>query len=141
MQFIADGKIDIVINDLRRKPSDQYVNFFLTNKYFYAALPEKNPLAQLEFLTMEDLKNTLIILISSQNQERTEETFYREYFGVKSDFIFVENLEEAQLNVISNKGYFPAEFAQPPVNCDSVKFIPIVHNEKQILLKFCFLAC
>ena len=134
--LLRTRKIDVVINDLRRKPSDQYVNFFLTNKYIYAELPEKNPLTQLEFLTMKDLKNTPIILISSQNQELTEENFYREYFGVKSNFIFVENLEEAHLNVISNNGYFLAEFTQPPENLDGLKFIPIVHNEKQILLKY-----
>lgn len=27
-ELLRDGKIDIAINDLRRKPSDQYVNFF-----------------------------------------------------------------------------------------------------------------
>lgn len=128
--------IDLVINDLRRKPSDQYVNFFLTEKFIYAELSEKNPLAQLEFLTMEDLKNMPIILISSRNQEQNEENFYKEYFGVKSEFIFVETPEEAHLNVISNKGYFPAEFTQPPKNCDGVKYIPIFHKDNQILTKY-----
>ena len=134
--LLRTGKIDVVINDLRRNPSDQYVNFFLAEKYIYAELPEKNSLAQLEFLTMEDLKNTPIILISSQNQERTEENFYKEYFGVKSEIIFVENLEEAHLNVISNNGYFFAEFINSPQNSDGVKFIPIFHKDKQIFIKY-----
>ncbi len=134
--LLRTGKIDVVINDLRRNPSDQYVNFFLAEKYIYAELPEKNSLAQLEFLTMEDLKNTPIILISSQNQERTEENFYKEYFGVKSEIIFVENLEEAHLNVISNNGYFFAEFIDSPQNSDGVKFIPIFHKDKQIFIKY-----
>ena len=134
--LLRTGKIDVVINDLRRNPSDQYVNFFLAEKYIYAELPEKNSLAQLEFLTMEDLKNTPIILISSQNQERTEENFYKEYFGVKSEIIFVETLEEAHLNVISNNGYFFAEFIDSPQNSDGVKFIPIFHKDKQIFIKY-----
>ena len=48
----------------------------------------------------------------------------------------MENLEEANLNVISNKGFFPAEFIQPPKNSDAVKFIPIVHKNQQISRKY-----
>ena len=44
-----------MISDLRREPSEQYVNFFLTRGYLYAELPESNPLIQLEFLTVDDL--------------------------------------------------------------------------------------
>ncbi len=134
--FLRMKKIDLAISDLRRKPSDQYVNFFLANGYFYAELPENNPLAELKFLTIEDLKNTPIILISSPSQEYIEEKFFQDYFGVKSEFIFVENLEEAHLNVISNKGYFPTEFYTPPKNFDGVKYIPIFHKDKQIYRKY-----
>ena len=134
--FLRTKKADIVISDLRRKPSDQYVNFFLTNGYFYAELPENNPLAELKFLTVDDLKNTPMILISSPSQEYIEEKFFQDYFGVKSEFIFVENLEEAHLNVIANKGYFPAEFHTPPKNFDGVKYIPIFNNDKQIYRKY-----
>ena len=134
--FLRSKKADIVISDLRRKPSDQYVNFFLTNGYIYAELAENNPLAELKFLTVEDLKNTPMILISSPSQEYIEEKFFQDYFGVKSEFIFVENLEEAHLNVISNKGYFPTEFYTPPKNFDGVKYIPIFNNDKQIYRKY-----
>ena len=34
--FLRTGKVDLVISDLRRTPSDQYVNFFLAEKNFYA---------------------------------------------------------------------------------------------------------
>ena len=134
--FLRSKKADIVISDLRRKPSEQYVNFFLTNGYIYAELAENNPLAELKFLTVEDLKNTPMILISSPSQEYIEEKFFQDYFGVKSEFIFVENLEEAHLNVIANKGYFPAEFHTPPKNFDGVKYIPIFDKDKQIYRKY-----
>ena len=62
--YLRTGKADMVISDLRRKPSEQYVNYFLTNKYVYAELPVNNPLAQLKVITMDDLKNTPIILIA-----------------------------------------------------------------------------
>ena len=136
-EYLKNEKIDVAMSDLRRNPSNQYVNFFLTRGYFYAELPSKNPLTQLESLITEDLKNTPIILISPHHQENIEENFFREYFGIKSEFIFVETLEEAHLQVVSNKGYFLAEFSQPPKNSDGVKYIPLFQDGKQLYRKYC----
>lgn len=136
-EFLRTGKIDVAISDLRRKPSDFYVNFFLTRGYFYAELPAKNPLTNLEFLTVEDLKNTPVILIAPRHQEGVEEVFFRDYFGVRSEFIFAETLEEAHLQVVSGKGYFLTEFSLPPQNPADVKFIPLVRDAKQLFRKYC----
>lgn len=133
---LRTNKADIVISDLRRKPSEQYVNYFLTKEYIYAELAINNPLAQIEKITSDDLKNTPIILIAPQHQRYDEEIFYREYFGIKSDFIFVENLEEAHLMVVSNKGYFPIEYNELPAKSKIVKYVPIIQNEKQIYKKY-----
>ncbi|MBR1397878.1 MAG: LysR family transcriptional regulator [Selenomonadaceae bacterium] len=134
--YLRNGKADVVLSDLRRKPSEQYVNYFLTNGYVYAELAINNPLAQLETITVNDLKNTPIILIAPQHQKHNEEIFYREYLGVKSDFIYAENLEEAHLMVVSNKGYFPIEFNQPPAESKIVKYVPIIHKDKQVYRKY-----
>lgn len=136
-EFIRTGKIDLAISDLRRKPSDFYENFFLTRGYFYAELSNKNPLTNLEFLTVEDLKNTPVILIAPPHQESVEEIFFRDYFGVRSEFIFAETLEEAHLQVVSGKGYFLTEFSLPPQNSANVKFIPLIRGDKQIYRKYC----
>ena len=133
---LRTGKADVVISDLRREPSEQYVNFFLTRGYLYAELPESNPLTQLEFLTVDDLKNTPIILIAPQNQQFIEENFFKEYFGVKSEFIFVETLERAHLLVAANKGYFPIEFTRPPKNSSGVKHLPLMREGKQLYRKY-----
>ena len=133
---LRTGKADVVISDLRRKPSEQYVNFFLTKGYFYAQLPEKNPLGQLDSLTMADLKNTPTILIAPHSQEAVEELFFREYLGVQSEFIFVETLEQAKLYVAANKGYYPIEFALPPQKMDDFAFIPIFYKGKQVYRKY-----
>ena len=134
--FLRMGKADFVFSDLRRKPSDQYVNFFLADKFFYAELPAKNPLAQLEKISADDLKNTPIILITPPSEQHNEEIFYREYFGIKSEFLFAENLEEAHLMVVANRGYFPAEFKNPPQNSDLVKFVPIFFNNNHLERKY-----
>ena len=133
---LRNGKIDIVINDLRRKSSDQYVNYFLTKSYFYAELAKNNPLSQLETITMDELKNTPLIIIAPEGQRQNEELFYREYLGVKGDFIFAENLEEAHLLVIANKGYFPIDFYKMPESSKILKYVPIIYNENQIEIKY-----
>ena len=134
--FLRTDKVDLVFSDLRRKPSDRYVNFFLADKFFYAELPEKNPLAQLEKISAEDLKNTPMILIAPPSERYGEEIFYREYLGIKSEIIFAETLEEAHLMVVSNRGYFPAEFKNSPQNSELVKYLPIFFNDKQIERKY-----
>ena len=135
-EYLRIGKSDVLISDLRRKPSEQYVNFFLTKGYIYAELAINNPLAQLEIITPDDLKNTPIILIAPQHQRYNEEIFYREYFGIKSDFVFAENLEEAHFMVVSNKGYFPIEFNKSPEESKIVKYVPIIHKGRQIYKKY-----
>ena len=135
-ELLISGNVDMVISYLRRKPSDQYVNFFLTEEFFYTELPAKNPLAQLDKITAEDLKNTPIILIAPIGEHRNEETFYREYLGIKSEFIFAENLEAAHLMVVSNKGYFPTTFKKSPQNTEFVKYVPIFYNEKHLCRKY-----
>ena len=134
--LIRDGKVDLIISDLRRNPSDHYVNFFLLDEYFYAELPIKNPLAQLDSITVDDLKNTPIILPVPSSERYNEEIFYRDYLGVKSDFIFVENLEDAHLMVIANRGYFPITFSEIPQSTEFVKYVPILHNSEPICKKY-----
>lgn len=133
---LRTGEVDLILSDLRRKPSEQYVNFFLTRGYFYAELPAKNPLAQLETLTVEELKNTPIILISPKNQSYIEELFFKEYYGIRSEFKFATTLEEAHIEVASNNGYFLSEYNLPPESNDCVRYIPLVQEGKQLYRKY-----
>ena len=130
---LRTGKADLVINDLRRTPSERYVNYFLVNGNFYVELAVKNPLLQLDTLSMEDLKNTPCILISTKEESETEETFYREYMGIKSDFLFAESLEEAHLMVVSGRGFMPVEFIGKPRQRENmVGYVPVFQNGKQL---------
>ena len=130
--YLKRGKTDIVINDLRRVPSDRYVNFYLTRGYFYVEIAAHNPMAQMEIIDIEDLKNTPCILVASKHQEIGEEEFYREYLGVKSDFLFAESLEEAHLLAITGQGYFPIEFNRPPKRTKDSPYLPLLKQGKQL---------
>ena len=130
------GKADILISDLRRKPSDKYVNCFLTKSYFFAELSTNNPLSQLETVTVEDLKNTPLIIIAPEGQRNAEELFFREYLGVKGEFIFAENIQTAHLMVIADKGYFLKDFYDTPPTSSVVKYIPVICDDKQPYRKY-----
>ncbi|MDQ0202336.1 LysR family transcriptional regulator [Pectinatus haikarae] len=136
-EFLRTGKADIVISDLRRTPSNQYVNYYLTKKKFYAELAVQNSLAELAVVTMADLKNLPCIIVSSKEEEAHEESFYREYIGVKSDFVFADSLEEAHLMVVSGKGFMPLEFIQEPTDKELVvRHIPIIWNGKPVCREY-----
>lgn len=133
--MLRTGEADIVISDLRRNPSDLYVNYFLTRGYCYAEISAQDALAQSVNLTMAELKNIPCIIVSSKKQREVEESFYREYLGVQGDFLTAESLEEAHLMVISRKGYFPTEFNGLPYENNKitvVRYIPIMQKNEQL---------
>lgn len=104
---LRNGGVDLVLNDQRRAFSDEYVNFILTTSECYVEIATRNPLASLESIETDDLKNIPCILIASPEQQENERTYYQEIVGIKGDFLFAENLEEARLLVIGGKGFMP----------------------------------
>ena len=133
---LRNGRIDVAISDLRRAPSDEYVNFYLTRGYLYAEVPARSPLASLPSITMEDLKNTPAILIASPENSAEEELFFREYLGTKNEFLTAENLDTAHIMVAAGKGYFPIEFNMPPVPKEEIRYIPIMRRGQQIFREY-----
>ena len=133
---LRTGKIDIAFSDLRRSPSEQYVNIPLAKSFFFAAIPIVNPLVQLDALTMDDLKNTPCVAVASKAQETHEENFYREYLGIHGEILFAESAEAAHLMVVSGKGYGLVDFTARPEHRNSVAFIPIVGNGEPLYREY-----
>ena len=130
-------KADLVFSDLRRKTSDRYINYYLTKGYFYAEVTRSCPLAQMDSITMEELKNTPCILIAPKTREVDEEIFYREYLGAKSEFLFADSIEEAHLLVATGRGYLPVEFNQLPTEeVEEMRFIPVLGGGKQLYREY-----
>lgn len=106
---LRDGGVDLILSDQRRAFSDEYVNHILMTSECYIEIAARNPIAALECVETEDLKNIPCILVASPEQQETERTYYREVVGIQGDFLFAENLEEARLLVIGGKGFMPIE--------------------------------
>ena len=106
---LRNGEVDLILSDQRRAFSDEYANFILASSKCYIEIAAWNPIASLECVETEELKNILCILVASPGQQDTEQTYYREVLGIQSDFQFAENIEEARLLVVGGKGFMPIE--------------------------------
>lgn len=106
---LISGGADLVLSDQRRAFSDEYINLILTTSECYVEIPSRNPLAALERAEADDLKNIPCILVASSEQRENERAYYQEIVGIRSEFLFAENLEEARLMVIGGKGFMPVE--------------------------------
>lgn len=106
---LRDRKVDLVLNDQRRALSRDYVNFELVNSLCYIEVSSRSPLAKLEFIDVDDLKNSSCILVAGKNQRENEESYYQDIVGFKGRFIFAETLQDARIMVVSQRGFLPIE--------------------------------
>lgn len=134
--LLRKGQIDIALNDQRRAFSDEYFNLILTSIGICIEISNKSPLAALDKITPQELKNTPCILVSSIKQQAIEAEYYQNILGIKSEFIYAENIETARLLVTSGKGFMPIEnlcsIATP-----TIIRIPLIRNHEQITKNYC----
>ena len=107
--LLRTGRVDLVLNDQRRAFSQEYVNLILTTCRSLVEVSARSPLAQLERISPEQLKDVPCILIASPAQRETEQAYYQQVVGFSGEFLYAENLEEARLMVIGRRGFLPVE--------------------------------
>lgn len=135
---LRSGGVDLILSDQRRAFSDEYVNFILATSECYIEIAARNPLASLESIETDDLKNIPCILIASPEQRENERTYYQEIVGIKGDFLFAENLEEARLLVIGGKGFMPIEGGEnEPGFAAALRRILLTRKGKPIKRNYC----
>ena len=136
--LLRTGEADLVLNDQRRAFSDEYVNLLLTTCRSYIEVSVHSPLAQMEHISPVELKNIPCILVASEAQRETEQTYYHDVVGFQGEFLYAENLEEARLMVIGRKGFLPVEGAGQAASVGtSIVRIPLVRSEEPILRNYC----
>lgn len=135
---LRSGSVDLILSDQRRAFSDEYVNFILATSECYIEIAARNPLAFLESIETDDLKNIPCILIASPEQQENERTYYQEIVGIKGDFLFAGNLEEARLLVIGGKGFMPIEGGENEPGFDvALRRILLTRKGKPIKRNYC----
>ena len=136
--MLRSGEADLVLNDQRRAFSDEYVNLLLTTRESYVEVSARGPLAGLSQITPEELKNTPCVLVASPAQRETEQEYYQTVVGLRGEFLYAENMEEARLMVIGRRGFLPVEGASAlPAMGTSIARIPLVRGGEPILRNYC----
>lgn len=126
-------EVDLIFNDHRRAFSTLYENFLIFTAYTYIELSEQNSLNQIKNMTLEKLRRTSCILISSKGQRENEQDYYQNTLNYGGNFLFAENLEEARMMVVANQGFLPVEGRENlPQAGSTIYRIPLVHGKSQI---------
>ena len=132
------GQLDLVLNDQRRAFSDEYVNLILAESKCYVEITSHNPLSHLDSIEISDLKNTPCILVASREQQENERSYYRDVVGFRGEFLFAENLQEARVLVVANKGVMPIELSGSEQYFGSaMKRVPLLRGGSQITRNLC----
>ena len=132
------GRIDLALNDQRRVFSDTYENLVLMEAACYVEIASHNPLAKLDVVSVDALKNTPCILVASAEQQEEEQRFYRDVIGFKGEFLFAETLQAARVMVVSNRGIMPVEGADSDSFFGAtLKRVPLTRDGIQIKRNYC----
>ncbi len=135
---LVSGTLDMALSDQRRAFSADYVNMELKNAECLIELPKKSRLSRLDRLEPCDLIQTSCIIVSSKEQQATEEEYYRNILGFNSDFIFAETQESARLMVIGNRGFLPVEaIGRLPEPSAAVTRVPLFRKNRPVMRKYC----
>lgn len=131
-ELIRTGQIDLNFSDQRRALSNEYQNEFLTDSEFMVAVNQSLPVGT-EQIDISELADIPCILIVDDNQQTTEEDYYRNVLGVKSEFVQAQNYDEAQMLIASNQGYLIInQRTQKQLDQNIVKMIPLVKGDRKL---------
>lgn len=137
-ELLRTDNVDLVLNDQRRAFSNEYVNTILTTIGCHIEISVRNPIAGMGYVNVSDLRHTPCILVASKEQQENEQNYYREIYGITSQVLFADNLEEARLMVVGGKGYLPIEGGSPPtLYAETIVRLPLCKNGKPIQRNYC----
>lgn len=123
-ELLKHDRIDLAFSDQRRALSNEYHNEFLTETDFMVVLPLNSP--DNNRILATQLADLSCILIVNETQKAAEEQYYRDALGIKSRFLTVTTIDEAQMMVAANQGYFIVnKRTQAMINKETVKTIPL----------------
>lgn len=140
-EMLRNNTIQVAFSDQRRVFSQDYLNIPLQRNHCYVEMSASNPLSELEQVEMSALKQMPCILLSSKEQQLVEADYYRTYRGVQGDFIFADNVEEARLLVLSNRGYMIVEGKEfEPTFLPHIVRLPVYHGGERLTRQYCLFA-
>lgn len=136
--LLKTDQVDLVLNDQRRAFSDEYVNMILNIMNCQIEMPKSSRFSDAASVNVDDLQQISCILVSSKEQREIERAYYEEIYGITSDFLFAESLEEARVMVIGGNGFLPIEGGKLPAEYEeTIKRCFLCRNGKPIRRNYC----
>lgn len=135
-ELLQTGKIDLNFSDQRRALSNEYQNEFLTASEFMVAVNNSLPV-EAQKIDVADLVDIPCILIIDGHQQVSEEEYYRNVLGVKSEFVIAKSYDEAQMLIASNQGYLIInQRMRTQLDKDIVKMISLVKGDQKLIQNY-----
>ncbi|MFD1418842.1 LysR family transcriptional regulator [Companilactobacillus keshanensis] len=136
-ELLSTGKVDLNFADQRRALSNEYVNEFLTDSKFMLAISKTSFDDINDQMDISQLADIPCVLIAANDQRESDEAYYREILGVKSEFILAENYDEAQILVASNQGYLVVnDRTEKQLNTEIVKTVNLINAKQQMVQNY-----
>lgn len=135
--YIKTGKASLVISDQRRAFNEDYINYHLLHVDCYVDMSINHPLASQGIIDVDDLKTATCIIVASRQQREIEQEFYENILGIKSKFIFVNDIEEAKLMISINRGVLPIEKTNLLKEQVDIISKPLYRNNRQLQKNYC----
>lgn len=131
--MLVNQQIDLKLSEQRRAYNHDYYNFELKYSDCYVEISTNNPLSQKEKVTIDDLKKLSCILVTSKDSETSEKDFYQNTLNLSRNFMSADNLEQARMLVLGNRGFLPIDaIGKLPEPLSGIKRIPLYQNEKKV---------
>lgn len=135
-ELLRTNKIDLNFSDQRRALSNEYQNEFLTSSEFMVAVNHSLPVDDKK-IDIADLADIPCILIVDGNNQESEDEYYRNVLGVKSEFTFAKNYDEAQMLIASNQGYLIINHRmRKQLDQSIVKMIPLIKGDRKLIQNY-----
>lgn len=104
-KMVENNKIDLNFSDLRRAPSNKYVNDHLVDSPFEVLINKEKLPRQKSTVNCHDLTDIPCILVVGNSEKETEIDYARDILGIESEFLTIGTYEEALLQVAAGNGY------------------------------------
>lgn len=136
-RLLRSGQIDMNFADQRRALSNKYVNEFLTDSKFMVAISRSIFPNLSTRISSSQLTDMTCILVGEDDEFESDESYYQDILGIRSEFKAVKTLDEAQILVASNQGYLIVnDRTQGQLNLDTVKTLELVNGKQTMSQKY-----
>lgn len=143
MNRLLEGKLDVVLNDLRSESEQKkFCHHLIEEVPGLVAISLQNtlvPPSSTEAIELSSIKNMPCILIADKNSQEQEKLFYRCILNFNGSFLIAKDLPTALAMLINNEGFMPISSNSSVANFigEFARLAQLYDNGEPIRFKYC----